>query len=381
MNVLSLFDGMSCGQIALNRLGKHIASYTASEIDKFAIKVTQTKFPNTTQLGDVCNVHVTNYGIKVGDFYSVMRVPDLILAGSPCQGLSKAGKGLGLEDPRSKLFFEFVRILKEAQLCNPDVKFLLENVEMPKSDELTISKILGIHPIKINSTLVSAQNRVRLYWTNICPQYSGLFNDVVCGIPQPKDKGIFLKDILLPEVDEKYFLSEKAMQKIKRRHPNFSPQINPDKTGTLLSDNNNGGTTDKGTTYVSVSVNDNGELRDVDKSSCLDANYHKGIDNHCASTVITHSTQQRLGQGHGGKRPLSKDDGKSYSANTNRSCGSYVEIDRIRRLTPIECCRLQTVDDDYFFNEGSPIVSETQMYKMLGNGWTIDVITHILSYL
>lgn len=148
MNVLSLFDGMSCGQIALNKAGIKYKTYIASEIDKYAIKITQVNYPNTIQVGDVTKFKVNEQWF------------DLILAGSPCQGLSKAGKGLGLQDPRSKLFFEFVRILHEAQAINPDVKFLLENVEMPHADELTISKILGIHPIKINSSLTITKDLI-----------------------------------------------------------------------------------------------------------------------------------------------------------------------------------------------------------------------------
>src|SRR5574344_15209 len=162
MNVLSLFDGMSCGQMALNRVGIKYDNYFASEIDKYAIKVTQHNFPNTIQLGDVTK-------IKSCDLPKI----DLLMGGSPCQGFSFSGKQLNFNDPRSKLFFEFVRLVNE---CQPKY-WLLENVVMKKEFEQVISNHLNVEPIKINSSLVSAQNRERLYWAN--------FN-----IEQPEDKNI-----------------------------------------------------------------------------------------------------------------------------------------------------------------------------------------------
>jgi site-specific DNA-cytosine methylase len=173
-NVLSLFDGMSCGQIALNKLGIQYENFYASEIDKHAMKVTQHNFPNTIQIGDVTQVNANN-----------LPKIDLLIGGSPCQGFSFSGKGLNFEDPRSKLFFEFVRLVKETK----PRYFLLENVKMKKEHEQVITDYLGVEPIEINSSLVSAQNRVRLYWTNIP------------NIQQPEDKGIGLIDIL--EDDEK----------------------------------------------------------------------------------------------------------------------------------------------------------------------------------
>jgi site-specific DNA-cytosine methylase len=171
MNVLSLFDGMSCGQIALNKLGIDYDKYFACEIDKYAMQVTQHNFPNTIQLGDVQFVTKETFGThKI----------DLIMGGSPCQGFSFAGKQLNFDDPRSALFFEFVRLIKELK----PKYFLLENVKMKKEYQDVISKYMGCEPVKINSALVSAQTRKRLYWTNIP------------GIVQPEDKGIVLKDII-----------------------------------------------------------------------------------------------------------------------------------------------------------------------------------------
>jgi len=168
MNVLSLFDGISCGQVALKKCGIEITNYFASEIDKHAIKVTQHNHPNTKQIGDVTKVNAI-------DLPNI----DLLMGGSPCQGFSFSGKQLNFEDPRSKLFFEFVRLVKE---CNPKY-WLLENVVMKQEYQDVISKYLGVEPVKLNSSLTSAQNRVRLYWANF-------------EITEPTDQGIKLEDIL-----------------------------------------------------------------------------------------------------------------------------------------------------------------------------------------
>lgn len=173
-NVLSLFDGISAGQIALNRLGIKYDKYFASEIDKKAISVTQKNYPNTIQIGDVTKINAN----------SLPNI-DILLGGSPCQGFSFAGKGLNFEDPRSKLFFEYVRLLKELK----PKYFLLENVRMKKECQDIISQHLGVEPICINSAKLSAQNRIRFYWTNIP------------GVAQPKDKNIKLQDIIQQDYD------------------------------------------------------------------------------------------------------------------------------------------------------------------------------------
>lgn len=170
MNVLSLFDGMSCGQIALTQLGFKVDNYFASEIEPYAMKVAKHNFPNIVHIGDVTKV-------KGSELPKI----DLLIGGSPCQGFSFAGKQLNFNDPRSELFFEFVRLFKET---NPKY-FLLENVRMKTEYQDVITERLNwIEPIAINSSLVSAQNRNRLYWTNIP------------NVEQPKDKGILLKDII-----------------------------------------------------------------------------------------------------------------------------------------------------------------------------------------
>lgn len=158
----------------------------------------------------------------------------MLIGGSPCQGFSFAGKQLAFDDPRSKLFFEFVRLKNE---CNPTY-FMLENVKMKKEFELIISKYMGVAPIEINSALLSAQNRVRLYWTNIANEPFGLFGDMQCTIPQPKDKGILLRDVLETEVLQKYYLSDKALATVTRkREIGINAKINPEKSGTITCGN------------------------------------------------------------------------------------------------------------------------------------------------
>lgn len=195
INVLSLFDGISCGQIALARAGIPVNQYFASEIDKHAIKVTQHNWPDTIQLGSVTDLkHIDWLNPKI----------DLLIGGSPCQGFSFAGKQLNFNDPRSALFFEYVRILKEIQLVNPNVKFFLENVKMKKEYQDVITTYLGVEPIRVNSELLSAGLRDRLYWTNIK------------GFVMPSQKNIKVSDILQDNVGEDYNLSGKAIAYMNR---------------------------------------------------------------------------------------------------------------------------------------------------------------------
>ncbi|PIZ05712.1 MAG: DNA (cytosine-5-)-methyltransferase, partial [Flavobacteriales bacterium CG_4_10_14_0_8_um_filter_32_5] len=228
MRVLSLFDGMSCGQQALERIGANVLEYYASEIDKSAIKVTMANYPKTIQLGSVTEV-------KGCDLPKI----DLLIGGSPCQSFSFAGKRKGMAatdnvevltlnhylqlkkegyafEGQSYLFWEYMRILQELRAVNPNIKFLLENVLMGEKWQKILTRAIGINPIQINSALVSSQNRNRLYWTNIASEKFGFFGDLICTIPQPKDKGILLKDILEVEVDDKYFLSGKMLDWLNR---------------------------------------------------------------------------------------------------------------------------------------------------------------------
>jgi DNA-cytosine methyltransferase len=330
MKVLSLFDGMSCGQIALNRLGIEYDTYYASEIDKYAMQVAKKNYPNTIHIGDVTKVKAED----VGDI-------DLLLGGSPCQGFSFAGNRLNFEDPRSKLFFEYVRLLNELK----PKYFLLENVKMKKESRDVISKYLGVEPIEINSALVSAQKRSRLYWTNIP------------NVGQPKDKGLVIKDILQESVDSKYILSQKIQDRI---------QI----TREDVIGNPNIGTTKPEFRTIGQ--------RDVvyghnQKMGCLVATDYKQ-----PKQIINKPIRLgHLNKGGQGDRIYSTD-GKGVCLSANgggrgAKTGLYKDNLQVRKLTPVECERLQTVPDNY--TDG---VSDTQRYKMLGNGWTIDVITHIL---
>ena len=403
LNVLSLFNGISCGRIALERAGIPVANYHESEIDKYAGKASAYNWPHSVQIGDVCNVVVKDLPF----------VPDLLIAGSPCQGFSFAGKQLNFNDPRSKLFFEFVRILKDCQEINPNVLFMLENVPMKKEFQRVINDHLGIYPCEINGALVSAQSRNRLFWTNIRTKTVGLFGEVHSDIPHPADKGILLSHILESEVDEKYFLSEKALARIERSTYSQA-KVNPDKTGTINTKNNSGQLSiDSGTTLIGV-VNDNGQLREVAQANCIDASYAKGMDNHgqsplavvvqkidvngnlkahqdkadCftagANSAGNHSQmdliiQRERGFNKGGEKALN---GKTPTVSANRleQNNSLSSNSRIRRLTPTEVCRLFNVPDNYFHDkDGKRLISESQQYKCLGNGWVVDVIAHIFS--
>jgi len=352
MNVLSLFDGMSCGQIALERAGIHVDNYFASEIDKYAMKVTKANYPNTRHIGGVVDV-------RGEDLPGI----DLLIGGSPCQGFSFAGKQLNFDDPRSKLFFEFVRILKETK----PKYFLLENVRMKKEYQDIISEHLGVEPICINSALVSAQNRVRYYWTNIP------------GIEQPEDKGLLLKDIL-----------EGCGQKVGRI---VGRKINP-KTGKRDDYNPDIKTVqrieprlDYKCGCLTTVQKDNVVIVDRDKDFCLDANYYKGgnlksyFEKHRRQLVFSRDNLCHIGdadiKGNDCIKRVYSTEGKSPCLTTMG--GGHrepkINIDSLtwRKLTPLECERLQTVDDGY-----TDHVSNTQRYRMLGNGWTVDVIAHIL---
>lgn len=224
---------MSGGRIALREAGIKVNKYFASEINKHAIAQTQHNFPDTVQLGSVTEVHAAD-----------LPHIDLLIGGSPCQGFSFAGKQLNFNDPRSVLFFEYVRILREIQEYNPGVLFLLENVRMRRECENVISEQLGLYPVVINSALVSAQNRVRLYWTNIrTREEANLFDTkVFTAIPQPEDRGIFIRDILDDEVEPRFYITPRRLKKLfehKERQAEagtgfgFHPRAEDEKSNTL----------------------------------------------------------------------------------------------------------------------------------------------------
>ena len=545
MVVLSLFDGMSCGQIALKELGVKVDKYYASEIDKHAIKQTMLNFPDTIQLGSVTDVDVS----KLDEI-------DLLIGGSPCTNFSFAGKRNGMStttneeiytlnrylelkkegfqfEGESFLFWEYMRILNDIRKYNPNVKFLLENVEMGKKWERTLSEAIGLFGVHINSALVSAQSRKRIYWTNIRTKQMGLFGDVYSDISQPEDRGILLKDILEDGADEKYYLSDKMLNYFNKRSANFNAgKVNirdkTDKATTLCASMSSCDISDN---FV---IDTNGRI-DSDKTGTITSRYGKGVNNFGSDPFILetkmkikpdqgksgtftaggnsgglHSgmdlicvamrgrnpenssdrttgspTEQRIEPRTDGKTNTlttvqkdnlimqlntSKESGGNQPYQQNRvydingivpsllaqmSCGThkilvpYKQNDdnsilqlprgnnkggffedksptmsssswdrnnflcqrqqknfkgdnekantflstswkgsqangmtlveqgyRIRRLTPTECSRLQTIPEWYRWE-----CSDTQAYRMLGNGWTVEVIKHIFQWL
>ena len=330
MNVLSLFDGMSCGQIALERIGANVNEYYAAEVDKYAITVTQANYPGTVQLGDV-----TKWREWSIDWASI----DLLIGGSPCQGFSLSGKQLAFEDPRSKLFFVYVDILNHLKNVNHNVKFMLENVKMKKEYLHIINDFLGVEFVCINSALVSAQNRVRYYWSNFTWKSIVYASDLdlceVCEEPYCSEHTEHYSDCICigPYEDEGILFNSKSQEAFR-----LPEDINADYT-SIVDDSEKG--------FKPATVR-KGEPRPInmtgDKFLCLTATYYKGI----------------------------RADGRPALSTKPGVFDELRDIGECRMLTPKECERLQTVPDNYTNH-----VSNTQRYKMLGNGWTVDVIAHI----
>lgn len=375
---------MSCGQIALRELGVPIERYYASEIDKHAIKQTQLNFPETIQLGDVEKWR--EWDIEWSEI-------DLLLAGSPCQGFSLAGKMLGHDDPRSRLYWVFLDILHHVQKLNPSVKYLLENVRMRPSDEARINESLGIRPVVINSSLVSAQNRVRLYWSNIRTKSEGIWGELLTDIPQPADRGIYIGDILDDEVDEKYYmrnlsLNEEAIESIAttqegkasgvvKLDKKLKPKAQQDKASCLTGGGHSGGNhSDMDILYIRDPWVRKNLRTPSDKANALLSSSYKGARANGMSVVPgtwrTHEDGKGFRPTAGGKAPCiparARNDGSGQPV-AKIGC-------MLRRLTPTECSRLQTIPDWYKWG-----CYDTQAYKMLGNGWTVEVIKHILSHI
>ena len=324
-NVLSLFDGISCGQIALNRAGISYDNYYASEVDKHVIKATQHNYPNTIQLGSITEVSGSD-----------LPKIDLLIGGSSCQNFSFAGNRVGMSTVdgvkitsleqylelknngfefkgESYLFWEYVRLLNEVK----PKYFLLENVVMKKEWEAIITEAMGVEPILINSSLVSAQNRRRLYWTNIP------------NVEQPEDRGIKLVDIL-EDID----------------------MVNPSAVrGRRLNK----------ATILGRRLNDDGKREDKNKTipitQCLEVRATNTDKSNCLTTVSKDNVLTTM--------PI----GRHPDAFKNKLPFRYYTVK--------EYCRLQTVPDDYF----GDVISESQIKKALGNGWTVDVIAHIFSYI
>lgn len=325
-NVLSLFNGISGCHLALDRAGIDCETVYYSEIDKFANKVTEHQYPQDVPLGDV-----TKWQDWDIDWSSI----DLVTAGFPCQAWSVAGQQQGDKDPRGALFWTTLDIIKKVLAANPSAKFVMENVKMKKDFEQYIThhttEALGyVEKTLINSALVSAQNRNRYYWTNF-------------KIEQPKDKGLILKDILEDEVPENFKLSDEAiayMNRLRNGKPRWEYHKNP-----------------------------------IDgKAACLTANMFKGVPYGVLRVTggairgiynPDGTTSQRL--------ELNGVEGTNALTTVQKDNLAVIHDVLCRKLTPLECERLQTIPDGF-----TDVLSNTQRYKALGNGWTIDVIAHIL---
>ena len=369
LTVLSLFDGISCGRVALKRANIPVAKYYSSEIDKYAIQVTQKNWPDTIQLGDVKNVWARN-----------LPKIDLLIGGSPCQDLSIAKKDReGLKGERSGLFWHYVRLLRT---CKPKY-FLLENVaSMPKEAKQIITREIGVEPILINSALVSAQQRKRLYWTNIP------------NITQPKDKEILLRDVLESgygvQVEKCAQIINKKIDKslglCARDYKGFG---NQQMTGVaepicdFVKKKYDEFAEEKG--YIPIKFKPYNKQEITEKAPTQTC---------CSNSQTTSSTVMMFepvrigtleGLSNGQANRIYSVRGKLVCLNANGGGGAKTglyKIDlpdgnyRIRKLTPLECERLQTLPDGY-----TDCISNSQRYKCIGNGWTVDVIAHIFSFI
>ena len=407
MNVLSVFDGISCGRVALERAGIKLRrhQYFASEIDKYCLKISKKNYKDIVHLGDVKN-------------WRTWQLPkiDLLIGGSPCQGFSVSGKGGNFDDTRSALFFEYLNILN----FHKPKYFLLENVKMKKEWQDMITFLTGFYPVEINSALVSAQNRRRLYWTNIP------------FITQPADKGILLKDILEDGINtnqksfpvDSHYINTSHSDNGIRQFANSKRQIifNKviDKALTLQSSNYRGLNRNQHSTAILQTAHgyNNGGLKALDgKTPSLTSNYYqennkviypaalRGRPDENGKNIqkLEISTEQKSHSltsvekdnvlvekiGHFENNSQTQ---RIYSVNNKSIClcdgdtagaaNGHYKIDLpdgdyiIRKLTPIECERLQTLPDNYTAG-----VSNSQRYKMLGNGWNVDTIAHILKFI
>lgn len=331
LNVLPLFDGISCGRIALERAGVPLDNYFASEIDKFAIQVSRINWPDIKHIGDVCNITLNSKRLNNETFVINYKI-DLLIAGSPCQGFSNNGNMENFEHKGSKLFYEFLRILKEARVINPNVLFLLENVKMKGVWRDKITEYLGVQPILIDSCLVSAQKRRRYYWTNIP------------NIEQPADLNINIDKILL---------NGEAI--LRWQNKNTGAVIDYNKAATLRA---SPGTDIKKKQRVVLDIEDEFLIiKEATKKGFVKVKTGQIFD------AQFPESKTRRGR-------LMAD--KSNCLTTSIDWQLYLSKGKTRPILPIEAERLQNVKDNY-----TESVSSTQRFKLLGNGWETNTIAHI----
>ena len=382
INVLSCFDGCSGGQLALQKAGIDVGTYYASEIDKYAMQVTQANFPNTIQVGDITKVSLHRFQNHI----------DLMMGGSPCQGFSFAGHQLNFDDPRSKLFFDFIRIRDE--LLPKYV--LLENVRMAKESQDIISKYMGCEPTKINSADVSPQSRNRLYWFVTYDWDLGKY--VPMHIPQPSKKNVVIRDILedLPFGEIPNYLANSwggvprgdKVKSIDDAKANcLTASMYKGQIPTFIKKPNPSASKDGLIRVGTANLKGHDSIKRV---------YSADGKSPTLTTMQGGHREPKISMGRVVNRRLDengvrKDNQMDLPFTTKvevreddvSNCLTTVEKDNVvvnrdeylwRKLTPLECERLQTMPDNYTNH-----VSKTQRYKMIGNGWTIDVIAHILS--
>lgn len=392
IKVLSLFDWMSCGMIALERAWIEVDKYYASEIDQYAIKISQKNYPDVIQIWDVERINFWSswsFWWYDGRFcrkweHEILffhRDIDLIIWWSPCQGFSFAGKQLAFDDPRSKLFFEYVNIVERIR----PKYFVLENVKMKKEFQDIISdKLFGIKPIEINSSLVSAQNRKRLYWI-AKKNNNGWYTQV--NVPQPKDKWIILRDIIESDVDEKYYVKApvKWIENMKwskiwiignwwqgeRIYSTWYKSVSLSalwwwrgaKTGLYA-------VAQRGR-YIEDWVRKDGKWKTQQRMEMWweKSNTITSVQKDSMLAIVNRPRWFN-------KWSINKKKSPSMWSSARQQNNMVYNGIEVRSLTPIECERLQTVPDNY-----TEWVSNTQRYKMLWNGWTVDVIAHIFSYI
>ncbi len=369
MKVLSLFDGLAGCRAALERAGVPVEEYYSSEIDKYAMRVARHNYPDIIEMGDM-----TKWRDWDIDFGSI----DLLTAGFPCQAWSTAGKQQGDSDPRGALVHDLIDIWKHITALNPNLKFMFENVRMKKEFMEYINELFGVEPILINSALVSAQNRQRYYWTNIK------------GIEQPKDKGLVLAGIVESgEVDREKSLTvttRVAGGTAKRYLEKSMHQMVIDKPVRVL-DINCGG---QGNRVYST----------IGKSICLSASSSgkAGAGNMLieqSKFLVGRMVGRKINPGTGNRDDYNSElkaeqrieprlDEKCGTLTTGQKDNLLISGATWRKLTPLECERLQTLPDNYTLvldENGKQLVSNSQRYKMIGNGWTNDVVSHIFKVL